>query len=96
MSCLTILGVEMQAVEMDAQRHHHTQASVDGLRQFEAYCQLLIYGVVKEVQQCCTTLSIISSCTDSLKYHFMQQSHVALLYTVTQKKKPIFFWVHLF
>ena len=28
----TILGVEMQAVEVDAQRHQHTQANLDGLR----------------------------------------------------------------
>ena len=27
MSCLTILGVEMQAVEVDAQRHQHTQVT---------------------------------------------------------------------
>jgi len=32
MSCRTILGVKMQAVEMDAQRHQHTQANLDGLR----------------------------------------------------------------
>ena len=31
-SHLTILGVEMQAVEVDAQRHQHTQANLDGLR----------------------------------------------------------------
>ena len=31
MSCLTMLGVEMQAVEVDAQKHQHTQASLDGL-----------------------------------------------------------------
>jgi len=29
MSCLTTLGVEMQAVEVDAQRHQHTQADLD-------------------------------------------------------------------
>ena len=29
MSCLTILGVEMQAVEVDAQRQQHTQANLD-------------------------------------------------------------------
>ena len=29
MSCLTILGVEMQAVEVDAQRHQHTQANLN-------------------------------------------------------------------
>ena len=33
---MTILGVEMQAVEVDAQRHQHTQANLDGLRLFEA------------------------------------------------------------
>jgi len=27
MSCLTILGVEMQAVKVDGQKHQHTQAS---------------------------------------------------------------------
>ena len=32
MSHLTVLGVEMQAVEVDAQRHQHTQANLDGLR----------------------------------------------------------------
>jgi len=30
MSCLTILDVEMQAVEVDAQRHQHTQTNLDG------------------------------------------------------------------
>jgi len=45
MSCLTILGVVMQAVEVDAQRHQHTQANLDGLQWFEAYCQLLLYNV---------------------------------------------------
>jgi len=29
MSCLTIFGVEMQAVEVDAQRHQHTQANLN-------------------------------------------------------------------
>ena len=32
MSCLTILGVEMQAMEVDALRHPYTQANLDGLR----------------------------------------------------------------
>ena len=35
MSCLTMLGVEMQAVEVDAQRHQHrayTGQYVGGLR----------------------------------------------------------------
>jgi len=45
MSCLTMLGVEMQAVEVDAQRHQHTQANLDGLRRLEAYCQLRLYDV---------------------------------------------------
>jgi len=31
-----ILGVEMQAVEVDAQRHQHTQANLDGRKWFEA------------------------------------------------------------
>ena len=52
MSCLTILDVEMQAMEVDAQRHQHTQANLDGLRQFEAYHQLSLYDVEKEVQHC--------------------------------------------
>jgi len=30
MSCLTILGVEMQAVDVLAQRHQHTQANWSG------------------------------------------------------------------
>ena len=30
MLCLTILDVEMQAVEVDAQRHQHAQANLDG------------------------------------------------------------------
>jgi len=52
-----MLGVEMQAaevqaVEMYAQRHQHTQANLDGLRQFEAHCQLLLYNIEKEVQHC--------------------------------------------
>jgi len=29
---MTILGVEMQAAEVYAQRHQHTQASLDGLQ----------------------------------------------------------------
>ena len=32
MSCLTILGLEMQAVEVDALSDQHTQASLDGLQ----------------------------------------------------------------
>ena len=31
-SHLTVLGIEMQAMEVDAQRHQHTQANLDGLR----------------------------------------------------------------
>ena len=31
-SHVTVLGVEMQAVEVDAHRHQHTQANLDGLR----------------------------------------------------------------
>jgi len=31
MSCLTTLGVEMQAVELDAQRHQHTRSNLNGL-----------------------------------------------------------------
>jgi len=50
MSFMTILGVEMQAVQVDSQRHQHTQAGLDGLRRFEAYCQLLLYDAEKEVQ----------------------------------------------
>ena len=57
MSCLTMLGVEMQAAEMQAmemyaQGHQHTQANLDGLRRFEAHCQLLLYNIEKEVQHC--------------------------------------------
>ena len=48
MSRLTILGIEMRAVEVDAQRHQHTQANLDGLRRFEACCQLPLYGVEKK------------------------------------------------
>ena len=40
MSCLTILGVEMQAVEVDAQRHQRTQANLNELRWLEADCEL--------------------------------------------------------
>jgi len=50
MSCLTILGVEMQAVEVHAQKHQHTPANLDGIRSFEAYSQLPLYDVEKEVQ----------------------------------------------
>ena len=47
MSCMTILGVEMQAVDqVDAQRHQHTQANVDGFRWLEACCQLPLYDVI--------------------------------------------------
>ena len=52
MLCLTILGVEMQAVEVDAQRHQHTQANLDGLRRLEACCQLPLYNTEKEMQHC--------------------------------------------
>jgi len=34
--CLTIFGVKMQAMEVDAQIHQHTQANLDGLQWFEA------------------------------------------------------------
>jgi len=52
MSCLTISGVEMQAVEVDAQRHQHTQANLDGCDGwYEAYCQLPLYDV-GGVQHC--------------------------------------------
>jgi len=50
MSRLTIVGVEMQAVEVDAQRHQHTQAKVDRLQRLEAYCELTLYNTEKEVQ----------------------------------------------
>jgi len=30
----------------------HTQANLDGLRRFEAHCQLPLYGIEKEVQHC--------------------------------------------
>jgi len=40
MSCLTILDVEMQAVEVDAQRHQHAQANLGDLRWIEVSCQL--------------------------------------------------------
>jgi len=30
--CLTIFGVKMQAMEVDAQIHQHTQANLDGLQ----------------------------------------------------------------
>ena len=52
MSCLTMLGVKMQAMEVDAQRHQQTEANLDGLRRFEAYCQLPLYEAEKEVQHC--------------------------------------------
>jgi len=39
----------MQAVEVDAQRHQHTQANLDGLHWFKAYCQLLLHAAEKEV-----------------------------------------------
>ena len=52
MSCLTILGIEIQAVEVDAQRQQHTQANLDGLRWSEAYFRLPLYGIEKEVQHC--------------------------------------------
>jgi len=50
MSCLTTLGVDMQAVEVDAQRHQHTQANLDEIRWFEAYCQLPLCDVKKDVK----------------------------------------------
>ena len=43
MSCLIILGVKMQAVEVDAQRYQHTQINLD---------ELPLYDVEKEVQYC--------------------------------------------
>ena len=46
--CHAILGVKMQAVEVDALRNQHTQANLDGHQWFEAYCQLLLYDVEKE------------------------------------------------
>ena len=54
MSCLIIfiLYVEIPAVEVDAHRDQHTQANLDGLRWYEAYCQLPLYDLEKEVQHC--------------------------------------------
>jgi len=52
MSRLTILGVEIQDMEVDAQRHQHTQANLDGLQRYEAYRQLPLYDVEKKVQHC--------------------------------------------
>jgi len=49
---MAILGVKMQAVEVDAQRHQHTLANLDGLQLFEEYCQLPLYGIEQEVQHC--------------------------------------------
>ena len=48
----SVLGVEMQAVEVDAQRHQHTQANLNGRRTLEEHCQLPLYDVEKEVQHC--------------------------------------------
>jgi len=44
------VGIKMQAVEVDAQGRQHTQANLDWLRWFEAYCQLPFYDVEKKVQ----------------------------------------------
>ena len=49
---MAILGVKMQAVEVDAQRHQHTLANLDGLQLFEEYCRLPLYGIEQEVQHC--------------------------------------------
>jgi len=48
----------MQAVEVDAQRHQHTQANLDRLHWFKAYCQLLLHAAEKEVQHCCALAAI--------------------------------------
>jgi len=40
----------MQAVEVDAQKYQHAQAYLDGLRWFEAYCQLPFCDIEKEAQ----------------------------------------------
>ena len=52
MSCLTILDVEMQAVEVDAQRHQHAQANLGDLRWSEVSCQLPLCDAEKEEQHC--------------------------------------------
>ena len=69
-----ILGVEMQAVDMDAQRHQDTQANLDELQWFEAYCPLPLYDVQKEVQHCWSLVAMRAVCvagslkSDTLHY----------------------------
>ena len=67
MSCLTILGV---VVKVDAQRHQHRQANLDGhYRWFEAYCdyccQLPLYDIEKEVQHCTRAVFWVASSLNS-------------------------------
>jgi len=53
-------------VGVDAERHQHAQANVDGLRRFEAHCQLPLYDVEKEVQTLVTNCSCFGVTVGSL------------------------------
>jgi len=58
----------MHAVQVDSQRHQRTQANLDGLRWFEAYCQLPLYDVEKEMQHCWALAAMRAAwVADSLK-----------------------------
>ena len=63
---MPILGVEMKAVEVDAQKRQHTQANFDGLPWFEAYSQLPLYDVEHEVQHCWALAAIRAATLGSL------------------------------
>ena len=67
MSCLTILGVEMQAVETDAQRHQHTQRDA-----LETMSHILCYA-----QQCGLIITPISHKHKTIKK--VKVAHTQLL-----------------
>jgi len=72
MSCLTILGVEMQAVEMDAQRHQHTQRDA-----LETMSHILCYA-----QQCGLIITPISHKHKTIK------KGKGSPYSITERRVP--------
>ena len=50
------------AMKVDAQRHQHTQANLDGLWWSEADCQLPLHDIEKEVQHCWALAAMRAAC----------------------------------
>jgi len=72
MSRLTTLGVDMQAVEVDIQRHQHTQAGVAVV--VECSCRLCVYPVQRVGKRIGRSANIASRRTPSTTTYARRQS----------------------